>query len=150
MAGRTPITYHPSPRYGILARDSGVPTPASFDDSLLGRVVDVDHPEALPVAPCPLEVIEQGPDEIPAERHAVSDRAVGLQQMLMQERLALWVIDLPIRDDIVARGAVFGDQEPARAVIVADPLQDLIETRRIGLPTHCGDIDAGRHDPSRL
>ena len=121
-----PVT--PSPSYGVLARDSGVPPPAAFDDSLLGRVVDVDHPEAFAVAPRPLEVVEQGPDEIAAQRYAVFDRAVGLEQMLMQERLALRVVDLPVLDDIVVGGAVFGDQQPARAVVVMDPLQDLIET----------------------
>src|SRR5688572_17020816 len=72
----------PSPSYGVLARHAGVPSPAAFDNPFLGRIVDIDHPEALAVTPRPLEVIEQGPDEIPSERYAIGNRAVGLQQML--------------------------------------------------------------------
>src|SRR5215211_222652 len=84
---------------GVPAGDLGVPAPASFDGPLLGRVVDGDQSKAFVITPRPLEVIEQRPDEIPAERHAVSNRAIGLEQMLMQVRLALWVVDLSLLDD---------------------------------------------------
>ena len=66
--------------------------------------------------------------------------------MLVQICLALRVVDLAVLDDIVIGGAVFGDQQPARAVVVMNALQDLIESRRIDLPARRGNFGAGRHD----
>jgi hypothetical protein len=57
----------------ILARSAErrseifVPQPAVFEDARLSRIVDVLEPEALAIAQRPFKIIQQRPDEIPAD-----------------------------------------------------------------------------------
>src|SRR5690348_15170653 len=53
-----------------------VPERTPLRDAPLGRVVDVDDPEPLVVAPFPLEVVEQRPDVVAADVHALRPRAL--------------------------------------------------------------------------
>src|SRR6266513_1355347 len=60
-------------RFGPAARPLGrdevaVPVEAPLRDALERGVVDVDDAEAFPVAPAPLEVVEQRPDEVAPHR----------------------------------------------------------------------------------
>src|SRR3954470_9447215 len=49
-----------------------VPERALLRDPALGRIVDVDDPEPLRVAPLPLEVVEQRPDVVAAHVDSLS------------------------------------------------------------------------------
>src|SRR6476646_5162285 len=53
----------------ILPDDLGVPERAVLQQASLGLVVDVHEPEALAVAPGPLEVVHQRPGEVALQRH---------------------------------------------------------------------------------
>src|SRR5215831_6467429 len=53
-----------------------VPERAPLRDPALGRIVDVDDPEPLVVAPFPLEVVEQRPDVVAADVDALRPRAL--------------------------------------------------------------------------
>src|SRR5262245_36202860 len=75
----------PVPARAVAARDQvAVPVEALLGHALERRVVDVDDPEALRVAEPPLEVVEQRPDEVAADRRALRDRLPDRGQVLLE------------------------------------------------------------------
>src|SRR6266487_5329172 len=64
--------------------DVGVAVASVLDDPLLRRVVDVDQAEAGFVAVRPLEIVEQGPGEVPGERHAALHGPAARREMPLE------------------------------------------------------------------
>src|SRR5436190_376218 len=61
----------------VVLDDTAIPSSAVLRDPPLRGVVHVHQAEAGHVALGPFEVVEQGPDEIPAQVDACLDRQVG-------------------------------------------------------------------------
>src|SRR3954447_20381141 len=82
---------------GALRGDEvAVPVEAALRHALERRVVDVDEPEALPVAPRPFEVVEERPREVAAQGHALCDGARRAGEVAVEIRLALRIADAAV------------------------------------------------------
>src|SRR6185437_363810 len=68
----------------IGANHPGIVAAAILDYAALGRVVHVDDAEAFGVALGPLEIVEEGPDEVAAERRTLGDCLPGGAEMIAQ------------------------------------------------------------------
>src|SRR3954451_22856669 len=116
-----------------------VPVEAVLRHTLEGRVVDVDDPEALRVAVRPLEVVEQAPHEVALHRRPVGDRLRDGRGVRLEVRGPLGIVHAPVVDaDVAERGAVLGDVDRLRGVVLRDPDEELMQAVGIDLPTHVG------------
>src|SRR5262249_44374690 len=106
-----------SPRNSISATSAPVPRRdqvtiperASLGDPLLRRIVDVDQPEALPVPPLPLEVVEQRPNEVAANVDTLGTCIVDRLDVALQVVETPLVVDSVALDMVVEGRAVLGD-----------------------------------------
>src|SRR5438477_7544900 len=86
-----------------------VPERALLRDPPLGRIVDVDDPEPLRIAPFPLEVVEQRPDVVAANVDAFRPRpldSVDVRAEIVEPAL---VVDDAVVEPIGKGRAVLGD-----------------------------------------
>src|SRR5919197_159958 len=110
------------PRRSAPARDEvAVPVEAVLRHAVERRVVDVDDPEPLRVPVRPLEVVEQAPDEVAADRRAVRDRLQDGGDVGFDVRRPLGVVHAPVVCPHVAEGgAVLGHVDRGRRVLLRD------------------------------
>src|SRR6266542_4905304 len=80
----------------LLRDEVAVPVEALLRHPLERREVDVDHAEALPVAPRPLEVVEQRPDEVPLHRRSRLDGATDGRDVTLEVVPPLRVAHAPV------------------------------------------------------
>src|SRR5690606_39756330 len=100
----------------------GVPAGARLHRPPLGRVVHVDQAEPLAVPPGPLEVVHQGPDEVPLERHAGLDRPVAGAHVRLKEVAPPGVVHGAVLGDLVVEGgAVLRDVQREERVLGGEP-----------------------------
>src|SRR4029450_2984544 len=101
----------------VPSRDQ-VPVPecASFRDPALGRVVDVDDPEPLRVAPLPLEVVEERPDVVAANVDSLGPSLLDGGDVRTQVRDPAPVVDGAIVEPVLEGGTVLCDQQWQGAV----------------------------------
>src|SRR3954454_5175443 len=85
----------------VSADPVGVPPAARLHRAGLGGVVDVHDAEALPVAMGPLEVVQQGPDEVPPQRHSRGECRRAAVDVSSQVGGSFLVVDLAIRGRLV-------------------------------------------------
>src|SRR5580765_1536453 len=85
--------------------DIPVPQRAVLERARLRLVVDVHEAEPGRVALRPLEVVEQRPDEVPAQVRARRHGSAGRTEVLLQEPDAIRVVDAPGLRDVVAVGS---------------------------------------------
>ena len=87
------------PLTGVTAalQELRVPEPARLRGADLGLVVDVDDAEAPGVAPGPLEVVHQRPDEVALQRQALGDRPRGRPHVRAKYVRALRIVDRAVR-----------------------------------------------------
>src|SRR5262245_16035133 len=98
-----------------------VPERAALRDPPLRRVVDVDDPEPLVVAPLPLEVVEQRPDVVAANVHALRLRALDRVDVFPEIVEPALVVDDAFVEPVLEGGAVLRDQQRQVAVVAPDP-----------------------------
>ena len=114
------------------------PLAGLFDDAVLGSVVDVNEAEAGSVAFGPLEIIEQGPDEVPGQIDAFGLRLTYLLQALHMVGRAGGIDHLPLLNLIVKGCAAFGHNQFMGAVVQAKLPQNLQHAAGVHLPPHLG------------
>ena len=104
-----------------------VPVVARLRHSLEGLVVDVDEPEALLVALRPFEVVEQRPDEVAGDRHAVGKCRVDRVEVALEVGDAARIVDAAVRDRVLERGTVLGHDERRDVVLIAKSYEQLVQ-----------------------
>src|SRR5438874_2814075 len=121
----------------VPSRDHvAIPERALLRDPALGRIVDVDDPEPLRVAPFPLEVVEQRPDVVAANVDSLGPRPLDGRDMRAQVRDATTVGDGAVGEPVLEGSAVLGDQQREVAVVSLDPQKQLRERLRHDRPLH--------------
>jgi len=78
-----------------------IPVEAVLGHPLERRIVDIDDPEALRVAEAPLEVVEEAPDEVAADRRAGVARASDRVDVRLQVRDALRIVDGAVTEETI-------------------------------------------------
>src|SRR5687768_7338531 len=106
----------------ISPNDLGIEPPTSLHRALLRRVVHVHETESLGEPVGPLEVVEQGPGEVPAEVYTLPQRRVHGAQVVSQVPGAEWIVDqIFTRRRIVEGRSVLRDVEGNRPVALRHP-----------------------------
>ena len=117
-----------SPFDAVRGHDLAIEVRALLQDAVLSPVVGVHDAEALAVTVRPLEIVEQGPHEVPAEVDSTADRRVDRGEVAPQVLNALGVPHGPCRIDVVVEGgAVLGYVHRHFAVVPPDAEQDIGE-----------------------
>src|SRR5215467_2872513 len=94
-----------------------IPERALLRDPPLGRIVDVDDPEPLVVAPLPLEVVEQRPDVVAANVDALGARLLDGGDVRPEVLEPALVVDAVSVEPVLERSAVLRDQQRQVAVV---------------------------------
>src|SRR5919201_5106482 len=130
---------------GTLLRDEvAVPVEAPLRHPLERRIVDVDESKALPVAPCPLEVVHQRPDEVALDRDTRLDSAADRRDVPFEVVTALRIAHAAVvTAHVRKRRAILRDVQRARRVVVADPDEQIVDAVGIDLPVHVGVLRVG-------
>src|SRR5215813_2768398 len=113
-----------------------VPERALLRDPPLGRIVDVDDPEPLVVAPLPLEVVEQRPDVVAANVDALGASLLDGRDVLAQVGDPALIVDRAVVEPVLEGCAVLGDQQREIAVVSLDAQKQLGEGLRHDRPIH--------------
>ena len=103
----------------------------------LGVVVDPDDAEPAVVAPGPLEVVQQRPQEVAAHVDPGVDGLADRVDVAVQVGHPVGVVHLPVVADVVVEGGpVLGDHQRQVRVPPADVGQQLEHAGRIDVPAH--------------
>src|SRR3954449_5635165 len=113
-----------------------IPERALLRDPSLGRIVDVDDPEPLRVAPFPFEVVEQRPDVVAADVYSLGPRLLDGCDVRTQVCDAATVRDGTVVEPVLEGSAVLRDQQREVAVVSLDPQKQLRERFRYDRPLH--------------
>src|SRR5690606_16956911 len=105
----------------ILPDDLGVPGRADLGQPLQRLVVHPYDPEALAVAPRPLEVGHERPGEVALERDPGVDRLAAGAQVRLEVGAPLLVADPPVLQHVLERGAVLRDDQRDARVLPRHP-----------------------------
>src|SRR5438105_4409069 len=96
----------------ILTYDPPIPVRTLFGNTRLRPVIDIDDAEAQRVAECPLEIIQEGPDEVPSQINTLLNGSRGSLEMCIEIGNPFHVIALALRINvIVERHTIFGDKQ---------------------------------------
>lgn len=68
-------------RRALFGDETPVPLETALRNSLKRWVIDINDTETLPVAFCPLKIIEQRPNKIAGKRHAIVYRTAGSSEI---------------------------------------------------------------------
>src|SRR5450756_671137 len=139
--GTTPDGSRASGRIRRSTEERGEPLAAALDGALLRRVVDVHEAEPAGVAPRPLEVVRERPDEVALERDPLVEGGRAGHHVLLEVPATVLVLDLAVDHRVRIGRAVLGDvQRKVRPVRVGE-LEDVEHALRVDGPAHLG---AGR------
>src|SRR6266542_4446573 len=128
-----------------------VPVGAVLPGPPLRPVVDVHDAETLGIAISPFEVVQQRPDEVAANVHALAQRLVRRRQMRAQVRDPLRVVHGAVGGVLVGiGGTVLGDQQRYVAVVTPQPQQQVTKPGRVNRPAHVGDRARRLVEPHRV
>src|SRR5438270_2075647 len=87
----------------LLFNQAAVPLRAFLRHSLQRTIVHIDDTESHPVAVGPLEVVQQGPDEVPGERYTFGNRTAGRIEIPLEVLLALWIVHRAVMHPHIAK-----------------------------------------------
>ena len=116
---RPGVTRGLRPRRALGCDEIAVPVEAGLRHALERVEADVDDPEALRVLERPLEVVEQGPEEVAPERHALPQRVGERADVTLEVRDPLRVGDASVPTGVLEGGAVLGDVQVGQLVLDA-------------------------------
>src|SRR6266446_4846172 len=106
--------------------DLTIPVRALLGGTRLCPVIDIDDAEALGVAECPFEIIQEGPDEVPPQINALLNGRGGSPEMRIEIGNPFHVIALALRINvIVERHTIFGDKQWKRRIFLLHAYQQL-------------------------
>src|ERR671930_223807 len=130
---------------GLLLRNEvAIPVVALLRHALERRIVDEDEPEALPVAPGPLEVVHESPHEVAPDGRSGLDGTTDRVDVALEVVAPLRIADRSfVAADVGECSAVLGDVQRARGVVVADANEQVVEAVGVHLPVHVGVLRAG-------
>src|SRR5260370_37733039 len=95
-----------------------------LEQARLGRVVDMDHPEAQTVSLGPFEIVHQRPDEVGLKRNSVLDGARRGPEMCREVIDALRVMTAAVWPNVVVqRNAVLGNSQGELCPFAVDACQ---------------------------
>nr|GEU28129.1 hypothetical protein [Tanacetum cinerariifolium] len=128
----------------LLHQVVAVPDGAALERALLGRIVHVDDAEALGVARVPFEVVEQAPQEVTLDVHALQAGVVDGFQVAQHEVDAGVVRHFAVDDAVGVGHAVFRDVDRRQVVVGVQLEQQFGQAVRVDFPAHVGGAQRAR------
>ncbi len=105
MSGSYHIIYYLRACFALGGNERGVPAAAVFDDAALGGIINVDQAEALAVALGPLKVVQEGPDDVAFDGHALAyDLGDGLD-VRAQVVYTLLIVNVVVAVPVIVEGS---------------------------------------------
>ncbi len=108
MSGSYHITfvlYYLRARFALGSNEGGISATTVFDDAALSGIINVDQAESLAVALGPLEVVQEGPDDVALDGHALAyDLGDGLD-VRAQVVYTLLVVNVVVAVPVIVEGS---------------------------------------------
>src|SRR2546428_12887534 len=114
----------PPSEHSMLTYDPPIPVRALFGNTRLRPVIDIDDAEALGVAKCPFEIIQEGPDEVPPQINTLLNGSRGSPEMRIEIGNPFHVIALTLGINVIVESyTIFGDKQWKRRIFVLHTYQ---------------------------